>query len=351
MGFLLEASHLRVLRNLRLGTRAASALEKSWEVCLSPVLLSGEGLDAIITEVVREHQRRRDEDYRDWELLLTEYVGLTWDGLSERRCLRRVLLAFLNTGEDVVDAGCGACSGCCPDGNFLPLAERASRIIAFPPILRSCLEAIRKAVDVLPEEETLRRLCAFLERPEGVRWRHAVYLNAERIAREDSDSAGATALLICLVAYGWVQRDESDLHRLFDSLWRRKVAFGRLAEMAATARPESVLLAYWQARAIHAEDATAGLAHWRASCNAKDCRANTCTRRPRLSPRMESCPTLCWRRARAETPGKHAPLMPRSGNWISVPPQLCWRSRSRSSKPRAARRLARKPLLVCSSPL
>jgi hypothetical protein len=268
VGFLLEASHLRVLRNLRLGTRAASANDRTWEVCLSPVLLSGEGLDAIITSVVREHQRRRDEDYRDWELMLTEYVGLGREGPPVRQCLRRVLLAFLNTGEDVVDAGCGACSVCCPDGDFLPLAERAGRIIAIPPDLWSCLEAIRKAIEVLPNEETLRLICAFLGREEGVRWRQAVYLNAERILREDSASAGATALMICLIAHGWVQREEGELHHLFDRLWRKRATWGRglrrLAEAAAEARPRSVLLAYWRARVVHAEDPAAGLPCWRA---------------------------------------------------------------------------------------
>lgn len=268
VGFLLEASHLRVLRSLRLGTRAASALERSWEVCLSPVLLSGEGLDDLITSVVREHHRRRDEDWRDWDLMLTEYVGIKTGGLPSRRCLRRVLLAFLNTGEDVVDAGCGACSSCCPDGDFLPLAERPGRISAIPPELWSCLGAIRKAVDVLPDEETLGIICAFLESVDGVRWRHAVYFNTERMLREDSDSAGATALMICLIAHHWGQRDESDLQRLFGALWRKRATLGRglgrLATTAAAARPGSVLFAYWQARAVHAEDIAAGLPCWRA---------------------------------------------------------------------------------------
>jgi superfamily II DNA helicase RecQ len=269
VGFLLEASHLGVVRNLRLGTRgSASGSERSWEVRLSPALLSGEGLDALITSVVGEHRRRRDEDYRDWELMLTEYVGIRKGGRPPRRCLRRVLLAFLDTGEDVVDAGCGACSGCCPEGNFLPLAERAARILAFPPELWSRLEAIRKAVDVLPDVDALRGVCAFLRREDGARWRQAVHLNAERMLREDGGSAGATALMICLIAHGWLDRDESDLHRLFDALWRKRGALeagpARLAELAAEARPESVLLAYWRARAAHAEDPVAGLTCWQA---------------------------------------------------------------------------------------
>jgi len=268
VGFLLEASHLRVIRNLRLGTRAASARERSWKVCLSPVVLSGEGMDAIITSIVREHQRRRDEDCRDWELMLTEYVGIKTGGPPARQCLRRVLLAFLNAGEDVIDAGCGACSGCRPDGDFLPLAERAGRIIAIPPELWSCLEKIRKAVDVLPGAGTWRGICAVLGRQDGARWHDAVYFNTERMLREDSGSAGATALMICLIARGWARRDESDLHRLFEALWRKRTTHGRglgeLAEAAAEARPGSVLLAYWRARAVHAEDAAAGLPCWRA---------------------------------------------------------------------------------------
>src|SRR5262249_34937631 len=103
--FLREAAHLGVIGNLWLGARGAGAgTQKSWEVGLSPVLLSGEGVDALIASVVREHERRRDQDYRDWELMLTEYVGIRNDGRPARRCLRRVLLAFLDTGEDVGDA-------------------------------------------------------------------------------------------------------------------------------------------------------------------------------------------------------------------------------------------------------
>ena len=267
VAFLLEASHLRVIRNLRLGTWGAGLAGKSWEVCLSPILLSDSGLDALITSVVSEHQRRRDEDCRDWELMLTEYVGIGKGGSAVRRCLRRVLLAFLHTGEDVADEGCGACSGCCPDGDFLPLAERAGRIIAIPPELWSRLEAIRKATDSLPDIETLRDICAFLGREDGVRWRRAVSLNAERMRREDSGSVGAMALLLCFAAHGWLERAEEDLPRLFEALWRRRSALGaglaRLAELVAAARPGPVC-ACWRARAVHAHDAAAGLRYWRA---------------------------------------------------------------------------------------
>ncbi len=263
-----EASHLGVIRDLRLGTRAVSANEKSWEVCLSPVLLGGDGLDDLITAIVHEHQRRQDDDWRDWQLMLREYVGIGTDGPTSRQCLRRVLLAFLGQGEDVVDDGCGACSVCRPNGDFLPLAERASRIIDIPPELWSRLEAVQKAVDVLPYTEVLHNIVAFLNREDGARWRHSIYLNTERLLREDRDSAGATALMICLIAHGWVQRDENDLDQLFDALWRKRAALGpglgRLAEAAAAARPDSVLLAYWRARVVYTEDPAAGVIYWRA---------------------------------------------------------------------------------------
>src|SRR5262249_37404361 len=157
--FLREASHLQVIHNLRLGTRGTDPRDRSWEVGLSSVLLNGNGIDTAVAAVVAEHQRRSDEDYRDWHLLLREYVGIETDiprNPAPNRCLRRVLLAFLNTGEDVVDDGCGACSSCCPDGRFLPLAERASRIIAIPPELWSLLKAVRTAVDTLPDIAILR---------------------------------------------------------------------------------------------------------------------------------------------------------------------------------------------------
>ncbi len=256
VGFLWEASHLQVIRQFSPGTAwACSPNEKSWEVCLSPALLKGAGMDALIVSVVQEHQGRFAQDQRDWELLLREYLGVQKDASLSRQCLRRVFLAFLNTGEDVVDAGCGACSACCPDGNFLPLAERASRIITIPPRLWSHLEAIRKAVDALPDLEILRGICEFLQGEEGGRWRLSVFFHSERMLREDSGSVGAAALQICLIAHRWLEHGESDLHRLFEQLWQKRANLGsgltELAELAAAVWPESGARTYWRARLAH----------------------------------------------------------------------------------------------------
>jgi hypothetical protein len=99
---------------------------RAWEVCLSSALLTGgERLQQILGEVAVEHADRRHKDEQDFNLILTEYV-------ARRQCLRKVLLAFLNTGEDVDDRGCGACSYCCAEGEFLPLEQRHERIIRFP---------------------------------------------------------------------------------------------------------------------------------------------------------------------------------------------------------------------------
>jgi len=267
VGFLLEASHLQVIEQLSLGTaKAQSRDEKSWEVCLSPALLRGEGIDTLIAAVVQAHQRRRADDIRDWELVLREYLGVEQTAPSQPRCLRQVLLAFLGTGEDVVEGGCGACSGCRPKGDFLPLAERESRIITIPPELWSRLETVRKAVDVLPDMGILRHICAFLQGAEGTRWRRSVYLNTERMLREDRESAGATALLICFIAHRWVERGEDELGQLFDGFWQKRATFGsglaQLAELAADAWPKSVTTTYWRARLAHAEGTLAGRTCW-----------------------------------------------------------------------------------------
>jgi hypothetical protein len=224
-------------------------------------------VDEIVTRVAGEHRRRREEDYRDWELLLREYVGVREDGTWAPKCLRRVLLAFLNTGEDVVDEGCGACSTCRPRGDFLPLGERARRIIAIPPELWSAMKEVGRALDELPRIEALRHICAFLKRQEGVRWRHSVYLNTERMLREDARGVGATALVICLLSHGWVEPDDRRLEQLFELLGQRLPAAGgglaALASLAAEAQPGSVTLAYWRAKWTAAEDAGAGRGCWR----------------------------------------------------------------------------------------
>jgi hypothetical protein len=266
--FLREAAYLGVIHGLSLGMCGAAGKAMAWEVGLSPVLLRGEPIDDFVGAVVQEHRRRREEDYQDWELLLTEYVGLTRNAPAGPRCLRRVLLAFLNTGEDVVDEGCGACSGCRLEADFLPLAERAGRIVAIPPDLWSRLEEVRQAVEEPPAMDCLQAICAFLERPAGARWRPAVYLNAERMLREDRESVGATTLLLCFAAYGWADRAESHLAPLFEELWRRPGGLGKglapLACRGVTGRAESPAAVYWRARIVHAEHPEASAPYWRA---------------------------------------------------------------------------------------
>jgi hypothetical protein len=267
-GFLREAASLGVIGNLSLESRGflTGAPGKAWEACLSPGLVRGESVDELVARVVAEHEHRRQEDLRDWELLLGEYVGIREDGTHSPKCLRRVLLAFLNTGEDVVDEGCGACSSCCPQGDYLPLPERARRIIAIPPGLWSHLEEVRKAVDELPPIETLRHIATFLKRQDGARWRRAVYLNAERMLREDTGSVGATALLVVFAAHGWVEQDERRLEQLFGEFWQRRALLGprlaQLASLAAEAGPGSVAAAYWKAKLHQAEDPATALAAW-----------------------------------------------------------------------------------------
>src|SRR5207253_1638438 len=108
----------------------------------------------------------------------------------------------------------------------------------------------------------------YLKRDEGERWRRAVYLNTERMLREDSGSVGPTALLICLLTHGWAGPDERRLDQLFDGLWQQREALGpgltQLASLAVEAQPGSATAAYWRAKLAHAHDPVAGLAPWRA---------------------------------------------------------------------------------------
>ena len=148
--------------------------------------------------------------------------------------------------------------------------------------------------------KTLRQVCAFLWSPEGTRWRHSVYLNTERMLREDSGSVGATALLICLIAHRWVERGEEELHRLFEGFWQKRTILGsgltQLAELAAESWPESVAATYWRARLVHAEDIPRRpeLLVGPAAAS-RVCRGRLSTRPLPPSRRQGTFPMPCWR--------------------------------------------------------
>jgi hypothetical protein len=290
--FLRDASQLGVIKDLSLGTRSwvrhepdddewleyAGAWDysresgeklprhlwnrpRAWEVCLSPVLLmGGADLHDALQEVGVEHGERRCKDEQDFEHMLAEYV-------TGRQCLRKVLLAFLNTGEDIVDQGCGACTSCCGEGEFIPLEERDARILRFPNALWPRLEEVRRSVDALPEPQTFMKICAFLAEDAGERWREAVRLNVQAMLMTDRDSAGATALLLCLVARGWAEGGESEVERLLQNLWRRRATLGtrlnELAVMMADNSPNSAALTYWCARLTSEQDRGSSSLLWK----------------------------------------------------------------------------------------
>jgi RecQ family ATP-dependent DNA helicase len=232
----------------------------TWEVGLAAPLDDEALVERVMSIVSASHAGRREEDQHDFSLLVNEYINGT-------RCLRKVLLAFLRTGEDVREEGCGACSRCRPGGDFLPVEERESRIQLIPVQVWPRLQEIARSTDTLPPLEVLQGLCSYLASPQGEASRDTVYLNAEAMLREDPGSLGAAALLLCVVAHGWVTRDNEEIERLLGLLLRARQAEPRglaaLLALAGEAGSGTAPLCYWRAQLAHefSPETSAGL--WR----------------------------------------------------------------------------------------
>jgi hypothetical protein len=232
----------------------------AWEVGLAVPLDDEALLGRIASVVCATHTGRREEDRHDFNLLVNEYVKGT-------RCLRKVLLAFLRTGEDVKEGGCGACSRCRPEGDFLPVEEREARIHFIPVQVWPRLREIARSTDALPPLNVLQGLCSYLASPDGEGSRDAVYLNAEAMLREDQGSLGAAALLLCVAAHGWAPRDDEEIERVVAILLparpREATQLAALLAFGGDACRGSAPLRYWHARLCHDVSPEASPTLWR----------------------------------------------------------------------------------------
>jgi superfamily II DNA helicase RecQ len=102
-------------------------LPTGWEVVPGPGLEYPDWT-AYLKEFMRLHDERKQNDWSNFEYLLTHYIGVNQE---QPQCLRAVLLGYLKTNEVVVGGKCYGCSVCVPDLNFqqYPISLRQQSVV------------------------------------------------------------------------------------------------------------------------------------------------------------------------------------------------------------------------------
>lgn len=133
-----------------------------WEVFPGPAFEIN--FEQFLEAFMQLHDQREDNDWNSYRRLLTDYIGVRDDGSiqqknEDKKCLRSVLLGYLETYEVVVDSNCFSCSHCVPDGNFekYPIEMRKKAIIRMAPELISLYDEMKEADNKLPEQVTIDR--------------------------------------------------------------------------------------------------------------------------------------------------------------------------------------------------
>jgi len=150
-------------------------LPTGWEVVPGPGLEYPDWA-AYLKEFMRLHDERQQNDWSNFEYLLTHYIGVNQE---QRKCLRAVLLGYLKTNEVVVGGKCYGCSVCVPDLNFqqYPVSLRRQAVVRLMPETVDLMEKIEssnreppspqlldQALDAIAQEDALGRSgTAYLE--------------------------------------------------------------------------------------------------------------------------------------------------------------------------------------------
>lgn len=131
-----------------------------WEVLPGPAFLQDDQFDIYLNAFMALHDQRKANDEEAYRRLLTDYVGAAEDGKlrsrQERRCLRSVLLGYLETNEVVVGDTCYSCSRCVPDERFAPDTDKRRQVVtSLNHAVQYQLEAFKLKVDKLPTEQEI----------------------------------------------------------------------------------------------------------------------------------------------------------------------------------------------------
>jgi superfamily II DNA helicase RecQ len=139
-----------------------------WEVQLGPLALDDARFPKFVDAFMAQHDERKQNDWESYQYLLTDYIGVSADGTAggpaQARCLRAVLLGYMQTDEVVVDNRCGSCNRCVPDERFEPdLEQRRRRVRRMGQDIERLLRQLEGYVDTSPPMEVLTALFASIE--------------------------------------------------------------------------------------------------------------------------------------------------------------------------------------------
>lgn len=131
-----------------------------WEVLPGPAFLQDNQFSVYLDAFMALHDQREANDREAYRRLLTDYVGADENGKlrsrHERRCLRSVLLGYLETNEVVVGDTCYSCSRCVPNEQFeLDPDKRRQVVTSLSQAVQHQLETLKLRADKLPTEQEI----------------------------------------------------------------------------------------------------------------------------------------------------------------------------------------------------
>lgn len=169
-----------------------------WEVQLGPLALDDARFPKFVDAFMAQHDERKQNDWESYQYLLTDYIGVSADGTAggptQARCLRAVLLGYMQTDEVVVDNRCGSCSRCVPDERFEPnLEQRRQRVRRLGQDVERLLRDLEGYATTVPPEAVLTALfeAAEVERRRGSAIHEYLLGWTGRVLQDTPDHRGA----------------------------------------------------------------------------------------------------------------------------------------------------------------
>lgn len=163
----------------------------AWEVAPGPGLAYGDW-PAYLDEFMRLHDERRQNEWSNFEYLLTQYIGI---GQGKPRCLRAVLLGYLKTGEVVIGGNCYGCSVCVPDLRFdrHPVSQRRQAVTRLMPETVDRLQQIERSNREPPDPRLLDQVLEAIAQENALGRSGTAYLESflARLIQDDPEHHAA----------------------------------------------------------------------------------------------------------------------------------------------------------------
>lgn len=136
-----------------------------WEVVPGPAFFSKDQFFEYTQVFISLHNQRKENDWASYHRMLKDYIGVTEMGTLTKadvsqKCLRSVLLGYLETYELVFGDNCFGCSRCVQDENFYKysIEQRKSVIVKMNPSLIKLFDRLKGQNSQLPSNEDVNLL-------------------------------------------------------------------------------------------------------------------------------------------------------------------------------------------------